>query len=69
MMQRRFAVGQQVRLIQKFSRGEIDHYVIEQAMPYDGIAYEYRIKSESEKFLRVAKEHELDEEAVPFAPR
>jgi hypothetical protein len=63
----RFFVGQQVRLIQKFSRSQIDHYVIQQAMPYDGLSYEYRIKSESEKFLRVAKEHELDEETAPLS--
>ena len=67
MMQPRFAVGQQVRLLQKVSRVQIDHYVIKQAMPYDGHSYEYRIKSESEKFLRVVKEHELDEERVPFS--
>jgi hypothetical protein len=67
MTQPRFAVGQNVRLIHKFSKGPIDRYVVKQAMPFDGINYEYRIKSEAEQFLRVAKEHELDEDgaAVP----
>jgi hypothetical protein len=64
----RFAVGQQVRLVQKFSRSQVDQYVIQQTMPYDGLSYEYRIKSEAEKFVRVAKEHELDEETVPLSP-
>jgi hypothetical protein len=67
MMQPRFAVGQQVRLIRKFSSIQIEHYVITQAMPYDGHSYEYRIKSEAEKFLRVVKEHELDEDSVALA--
>jgi len=39
-------------------------------MPFDGLNYEYRIKSETEQFLRVAKEHELDEDiaALPSPP-
>jgi hypothetical protein len=66
MTQPRFAVGQNVRLIHKFSSGKVDRYVIKQAMPFDGLNYEYRIKSEAEQFLRVAKEHELDEDNAPF---
>jgi len=70
MTQPRFAVGQNVRFIHKFSSRQPDLYVIKQAMPFDGLNYEYRIKSETEQFLRVAKEHELDEDiaALP-SPR
>ena len=57
-----FAVGQNVRMIRKFSPGKIDRYVISQAMPYDGQNYEYRIKCDEEQFYRVAKEYELDED-------
>jgi hypothetical protein len=64
-LQPRFAIGQHVRLIHKFSRSEVDRYVIQQAMPFDGLNHEYRIKSEAEKFVRVVKEHELDEDSAP----
>ena len=57
-----------VQFIHKFSSRQPDLYVIKQAMPFDGLNYEYRIKSETEQFLRVAKEHELDEDIAALRP-
>ena len=60
-------VGQRVRMLGKLIAKNVDCYVIAQAMPYDGQAYEYRIKAEEEQFYRVAKEYELDDDAPPTA--
>jgi hypothetical protein len=67
MREPRFAVGQKVRMHGKLIAKNIDRYVITQAMPYDGQAYEYRIKAEEEQFYRVAKEYELDDDTPTMA--
>lgn len=61
----RFAVGQQVRLIRRIPVGMASFYTVSQVMPSDGAGFEYRIKSLEEKFVRVAGEHELDEDGAP----
>ena len=60
----RFAVGQQVRLVRRIPASLPSDYTVSQVMPSDGTGFEYRIKSEEEKFVRVASEHELDEGGV-----
>jgi hypothetical protein len=62
MSEYRFSVGQAVRLVGKYSRDKTSSYTITQLMPFDGQGYEYRIKSVTEHFQRVAREHELSED-------
>jgi hypothetical protein len=59
MTEHRFSVGQAVRLIARFPHAVPGGYEVVQLMPFDGICFEYRVKSADEQFFRVAKEHEL----------
>jgi len=59
----KYAVGQTVRYVGPFGRfGASGSYKIIKLLPSDGEEYQYRIKSASEAFERVAKESQLDRE-------
>lgn len=62
MIDNRFAVGQNVRLLRAFSHQPQDSYVVAGIMPFDGQAVQYRIKSPHEQFSRVVREFELTED-------
>lgn len=66
--QHRFIVGQSVRLNRKFPPGAVGSYTVEQVMPLGSDGFEYRIKASEEKFVRVAKEHELDDDGSEMPP-
>jgi hypothetical protein len=58
----RFTVGQTVRLLQSvINRSKSMPCQILQVMPFDGVCFQYRVRSEDERFERIAKEHELAE--------
>jgi len=66
MATHRFAVGQNVRLLQSvITRGKSIACEVVQIMPFDGACFQYRIRAADERFDRIAKEHELAEASPP----
>jgi len=63
MSQHRFIIGQNVRFTRGQPRGSAESYEIVRLMPHEGKSFAYQIKSDSEKFSRVAQEYELRDEA------
>jgi hypothetical protein len=61
----RFHMGQNVRLFEPLQRGKSISCKIVKLLPYEGVHFQYRVKSPDEAFERIAEEHEL--RALPAA--